>query len=49
MRRMISQLITGTRSTKGYILTSALESLLNRMRKTRTNREFLDVLTQDLG
>ena len=49
MRRMISQLMTGTTTTKGYDLTAAHEALLNRMRKTRTNREFLDVLTQDLG
>ena len=49
MRRMISQLMTGTTTTKGYDLTAAHEALLNRMRKTRTNREFLDVLTRDLG
>jgi len=49
MRRMISQLMTGTPTTKGYDLTAAHEALLNRMRKTRTNREFLDVLTRDLG
>jgi transcription termination factor Rho len=49
MRRMISQLMTGTTTTKGYDLTAAHEALLQRMRKTRTNREFLDVLTRDLG
>jgi len=49
MRRMISQLMTGTGTTKGYDLTAAHEALLKRMRKTRTNREFLDVLTRDLG
>ncbi len=49
MRRMISQLMSGTGSTKGYDVTAAHEALLKRMRKTRTNREFLDVLTRDLG
>ncbi len=49
MRRMISQLMTGTTTTQGYDITAAHEALLQRMRKTRTNREFLDVLTRDLG
>jgi len=49
MRRMISQLMTGTATTQGYDITAAHEALLQRMRKTRTNREFLDVLTRDLG
>lgn len=49
MRRMISQMMTGTSTTQGYDITAAHEALLSRMRKTRTNREFLDVLTRDLG
>jgi len=49
MRRMISQMMTGTATTQGYDITAAHEALLQRMRKTRTNREFLDVLTRDLG
>ncbi len=48
MRRMISQMIAGSPTTPGYDITAATEALLQRMRKTRTNREFLDVLTQDL-
>lgn len=48
MRRMISQMMQGTASTPGYDITAAHEALLNQMRKTRTNREFLDVLTKDL-
>ncbi|MBN1246892.1 MAG: transcription termination factor Rho [Anaerolineae bacterium] len=49
MRRMMSQMMTGTSTTQGYDITAAHEALLSRMRKTRTNREFLDVLTRDLG
>ncbi len=49
MRRMISQMMTGTSTTPGYDITAAHEALLQQMRKTRTNREFLDVLTRDLA
>lgn len=48
MRRMVSQMITGTQTTPGYDITAATEALLTQMRKTRTNREFLDILTRDL-
>jgi transcription termination factor Rho len=49
MRRMISQMMTGTASSSGYDITAAHEALLQRIRKSRTNREFLDELTRDLG
>jgi transcription termination factor Rho len=48
MRRMISQMRQGTPTTPGYDITAAHEALLNQLRKTNTNREFLDVLTRDL-
>jgi transcription termination factor Rho len=48
MRRMISQMMQGTPTTPGYDITAAHEALLNQLRKTNTNREFLDVLTRDL-
>ena len=48
MRRMFSQMMVGTPTTPGYDITAATEALLQQMRKTRTNREFLDVLTRDL-
>jgi len=48
MRRMFSQMMTGTPTTPGYDITAATEALLQQMRKTRTNREFLDILTRDL-
>ncbi|MCU0519630.1 MAG: transcription termination factor Rho [Anaerolineae bacterium] len=48
MRRMISQMMSGTATTQGYDITAAHEALLAQMRKSRTNREFLDVLTKDL-
>ncbi len=48
MRRMFSQMIAGTPSTPGYDITAATEALLQQMRRTRTNREFLDRLTRDL-
>jgi transcription termination factor Rho len=49
MRRMISQMMTGSASSSGYDITAAHEALLQRIRKSRTNREFLDELTRDLG
>lgn len=48
MRRMISQMMQGTPTTPGYDITAAHEALMNQLRKTNTNREFLDVLTRDL-
>lgn len=48
LRRMFSQMLTGGGNTPGYDITAATEALLQRMRKTRTNREFLDILTRDL-
>ncbi len=48
MRRMISQMMQGTPTTPGYDITAAHEALLNQLRKTNTNREFLDVLTKNL-
>jgi len=49
MRRMFSQMMAGTPTTPGYDITAATEALLQQMRKTRTNREFLDILTRDLN
>ncbi len=49
MRRMMSQMMSGTSTQPGYDITAAHEALLAQMRKTRTNREFLDVLTRDLA
>jgi transcription termination factor Rho len=49
MRRMISQMMSGTATQQGYDITAAHEALLAQLRKSRTNREFLDVLTKDLG
>jgi len=46
MRRMFAQMISGSKSTQGYDITAATEALLQRMRKTRTNHEFLEVLTR---
>ena len=48
MRRMISQMTAGTQTAQGYDVTAATEALLQQMRKTRTNREFLDILTRDV-
>ena len=48
MRRMFAQMMSGTQTTQGYDITAATEALLQRMRKTRTNHEFLDVLTRSL-
>ncbi len=49
MRRMFSQMMSGTQTTPGYDITAATEALLQQMDKTRTNREFLDILTRDLN
>ncbi len=48
MRRMFSQMLTGSQGTQGYDITAATEALLQQMRKTRTNHDFLDMLTRDL-
>ncbi len=48
MRRMVSQMMSGTATQQGYDITAAHEALLAQLRKSRTNREFLDVLTKDL-
>jgi len=48
MRRMMSQMMSGTATTPGYDITAAHEALLQQMRKTKSNEEFLDVLTRDL-
>ncbi len=48
LRRMVSQMMAGTPTTPGYDITAATEALLQQMRRTRTNHEFLDILTRDL-
>ncbi len=48
LRRMLSQMMAGTPTAPGYDITAATEALLQQMRRTRTNHEFLDVLTRDL-
>ncbi len=48
LRRMLSQMMAGTPTTPGYDITAATEALLQQMRRTRTNHEFLDILTRDL-
>ena len=48
LRRMVSQMMAPKPSGAGYDITAATEALLQRMRRTRTNRQFLDELTKDL-
>jgi transcription termination factor Rho len=48
MRRMFSQMLSGSQGAQGYDITAATEALLQQMRKTRTNHDFLDMLTRDL-
>ncbi len=48
LRRMITQMMTPPPGGPGYDITTATEALLERMRKTRTNAEFLEQLTRDL-
>jgi transcription termination factor Rho len=48
MRRMFSRMLSGSGSKPGYDITAGTEALLQQMRKTRTNRDFLDQLTRDL-
>ncbi len=48
MRRMLSQMVSGSAGTHGYDIATATEALLQQMRKTRTNREFLDLLSRSM-
>lgn len=48
LRRMFSQMMAPKPSGAGYDITAASEALMQQMRRTRTNREFLDNLTKDL-
>jgi len=48
LRRMFSQMMAPKPSGVGYDITAATEALLKQLRRTRTNREFLDNLTRDL-
>lgn len=48
MRRMITQMMSPPPNGPGYEITTATEAVLQQMRKTRTNWEFLDTLTRDL-
>jgi transcription termination factor Rho len=47
MRRMISQMTASPPSGAGYDIGAAVEAILQRLRKTKTNKEFLDKLHQD--
>ena len=47
MRRMLS--IVVAKSQSGEPLGDAMDLLLNRMSKTRENKEFLTTLTKDIG
>lgn len=46
LRRMVSQMMAPQPSGAGYDITAATEALLQQMRKTRTNYQFLEVLTK---
>jgi len=48
MRRMISQMMAPQPSGAGYDITAATEALLQKMRRTRTNWDFLESLTKNL-
>ncbi len=48
MRRMITQMMSAPPNGPGYEITAATEAVLQQMRKTRTNWEFLETLTRDL-
>ena len=48
LRRMVSQMMAPQPTGAGYDITAAAEALMQQMRRTRTNREFLDSLTRDL-
>ena len=47
MRRMISQMTAPPPSGAGYDMAAAVEAILQRLRKTKTNKAFLDKLHQD--
>ncbi|MEA3397949.1 MAG: transcription termination factor Rho, partial [Chloroflexota bacterium] len=49
LRRMVSQMMAPKPGGAGYDITAATEALLQRMRRSRTNRQFLDELTKGLG
>jgi len=47
MRRMYSQMVASPPSGAGYDIAAAVEALLQRLVRTKTNREFLDALHRD--
>ncbi len=47
LRRMVAQMMAPPPGGAGYDITTATEALLQQMRKTRTNYQFLDVLTKN--
>lgn len=47
LRRMVAQMMAPPPSGAGYDITTATEALLQHMRKTRTNYQFLEVLTKN--
>lgn len=49
LRRMVSQMMAPKPAGAGYDITTATEALLQRMRRTRTNHQFLEELTKGLG
>ncbi len=47
LRRMVTQMMAPQPGGAGYDITTATEALLQHMRKTRTNHQFLEVLTKN--
>jgi transcription termination factor Rho len=47
LRRMITQMIAPPPGGAGYDMAAAVEAVLKRMRRTKTNKEFLDNLHRD--
>ncbi|HEC36116.1 MAG TPA: transcription termination factor Rho [Anaerolineae bacterium] len=47
MRRMFTQMVTSPPSGAGYDIATATEALLQRLSRTKTNKEFLDALYRD--
>ncbi len=47
MRRMFSQMVAPPPSGAGYDIVTATEALLQRLRRTKNNKEFLDALYED--
>lgn len=47
LRRMVTQMMAPQPGGAGYDITTATEALLQHMRKTRTNYQFLEVLTKN--